>query len=241
MGEHVQALRVSRHQPVLDAVVDHLDEMACAGRAAVQVAERGRRGARGPAGGGTRGGLAPGCGRHPASGRERRQRRLEECDRVRLPADHQAEPLLEPEHPAARADVEVADSGGLELIGATDVVPIVRVAAVDEHIALGEQRPQLADHRVDDRRRHHDPHGPRRRKHTRQLRQRVRPLRALRSQRRHGRGLAVVGHALVTALHQAPHHVGAHAPEPDHPDPHRLSPRAHAAGKSHAFCRRQRS
>ena len=36
--ENVQALRVGRHQTVLDAVVNHLDEMAGAGGAAVKIA-----------------------------------------------------------------------------------------------------------------------------------------------------------------------------------------------------------
>ena len=36
LGQHVEALGVCRHYPVLDAVVDHLDEVASATRAAVQ-------------------------------------------------------------------------------------------------------------------------------------------------------------------------------------------------------------
>ena len=43
LGEHVEALGVGGHQPVLDAVVDHLDEVPGAGRAAVQPAPLGRR------------------------------------------------------------------------------------------------------------------------------------------------------------------------------------------------------
>jgi hypothetical protein len=34
----------------------------------------------------------------------------------------------------------------------------------------------------------------------------------------------IVRHALVSTLLQTPHHVGAHAPKPDHPDPHRDLP-----------------
>ena len=41
LGQHVEALGVGGHQPVLDAVVDHLDEVAGAARTAVQPAPLG--------------------------------------------------------------------------------------------------------------------------------------------------------------------------------------------------------
>src|SRR5207302_11159251 len=105
-------------------------------RSAVQVAERGRRGTRGPATGGAGGGVARRWGRDPATRRERRQRRLEQRDRLRLAPDHQAVALLEPEHPAAGADVQVADARGLELPVAADVVVLVGLGPyVDARVA----------------------------------------------------------------------------------------------------------
>ena len=100
--EHVQALGVRRHHPVLDPVVDHLHEVAGAGRPAVEVALlRGRRVA-GPPGGArarrrrrarsSRGSGRGGSRRRPrrrSSGRTRararRRRRSSRCPRSGRP------------------------------------------------------------------------------------------------------------------------------------------------------------
>ena len=79
--EDVEALGVRLHQPVLDAVVDHLHEVARARRAAVQPALLlGRRVAR--AAGRADGGVD--------SRRERLQHRREPADGLVVAADHQA-------------------------------------------------------------------------------------------------------------------------------------------------------
>ena len=98
--EDVQALGVGGHDPVLDAVVHHLHEVAGAGRPAVQVAALG--GAR-IAGAARRalGGLD--------AGRERGEDGVEARDGLVVAADHQAVAAIEPEHAARGADVEVVE------------------------------------------------------------------------------------------------------------------------------------
>ena len=102
MLQDVEALGVRGHDPVLDAVVDHLHEVAGAVRAAVQVA-RSRRSPGRRCGPGVRGAAS-------TPGRDRGEDRVEVRDDVVLAADHQAEAALEAEHAAARADVDVVDA-----------------------------------------------------------------------------------------------------------------------------------
>jgi len=110
MGQNVQALRVRGHQSVLDAVRGPFSRSGPrhAGRSADSPCCG--RGTRGPA---TCGSDAC-CRGHAVAWRKRRQRRLHERDRLRVATDHQAVPLLETEHAAARADVEVVNARRLE-------------------------------------------------------------------------------------------------------------------------------
>ena len=120
--------------------------------AAVEVALLGR----------ARGTGAPGRAlRRVDAGRERGEDRVEVRDDVVLAADHEAEAALEAEHAAARADVDVVDALRAKRVGAVDVVAVVGVAAVDDDVALGEQRRELVERRLDDRGGHHDPDGAR--------------------------------------------------------------------------------
>ena len=123
--EDAEPFREGGHEPVLDAVVDHLHEVPGAALAAVEIAVL------------LRGDLVParrarGC---VDPRRERREDRLEPPERVLVAADHQAEPALEPEDAPARPAVEVVDPARSELLGAADVVRVVRVAAVDDRVS----------------------------------------------------------------------------------------------------------
>src|SRR6266540_1849651 len=112
----LEAFGVGLHQAVLDPVVDHLHEVARAGRADVR----------------------------PAPGRgERLEDRPDSPDRLVGAAGHQAEALLEAPDPAGDADVEKVDPVlGSFSIAPLRVVE-VRVAAVDDHIAGLEDPEQL--------------------------------------------------------------------------------------------------
>jgi len=103
----------------------------------------------------------------------------------------------------------------LELCGAVDVIVIVGIAPVDEDIARGEERAQLArlpHPRVAAGTMIHTARGGESSRTS--SCGGVRRLRTVRRHRPHRLGPRSVGHALVATLQQAPHHVGAHAPEP---------------------------
>src|SRR5262249_34473100 len=80
--QDMDPLAIAAHQPVLEAVVDHLAEVAGARRAAVHIAALGSR-------------LAPlatgDARRSPDAGCERRKDRIEPRHHFGLAADHQAE------------------------------------------------------------------------------------------------------------------------------------------------------
>ena len=148
VAEDIQPLRVGGHDAVLDAVVDHLDEVARAARTAVQVAVLG------------------GAAYLLPTGRARRrldtwgqggENGVEALDDGFLAADHQAVAPLRPPDPAAGPDVHIVDALGFQLGGAADVIVVIGVAAVDDHVVAFEQWDKRLQRRIDHRRRHHHP------------------------------------------------------------------------------------
>ena len=74
---------------------------------------------------------------------------LEQSDRLVRAARHQAvAPLLAP-HPAARPAVDIGDARPVERCRASDVIVVVRVAAVHDHVTGREQRHEVAEHGID--------------------------------------------------------------------------------------------
>src|SRR5882762_11125024 len=112
MPQDIEALRIGLHQPVFDAVVDHLDEMAGATRPAMQVALPGAR-------------VAPlamrRCRNIALPGRQRAKDRIEPLDHGLLAANHQAITAFEPPDPATGADIEVMDALLAQGGGARDI------------------------------------------------------------------------------------------------------------------------
>ena len=128
----LEALGVGLHEAVLDAVVDHLDEVPGAGRTAVQPAVVGRR--------------------------EVGQRGREVRDRLVGAADHEAVADLVAPDAARGARVDEDDA----LLGQRRRAPLAvgeaRVAAVDEDVALAQQARELVDRLLGDiARGHHHP------------------------------------------------------------------------------------
>src|ERR1043165_8362405 len=121
--EDVEALRIGLHQPVFDAVVDHLHEMAGAARPGMDVALPGPRIA-----------ALPGRRRRNVAraGHERAEYRIEPLHHGFLAADHQAVAALQPPHAAARADIEIMDAALPQRLGARDVVLPERITAIDD-------------------------------------------------------------------------------------------------------------
>ena len=99
--DDVQPLGIGGHDPVLDAVVHHLHEVAGTVRPAVVVAVLGLAGiAR----------AARRARRRVHARGDRGEDGGEAVDDLRLAADHQAEAALEAPHAAARPDVDVVDA-----------------------------------------------------------------------------------------------------------------------------------
>ena len=119
--QDIQAFGVRCHDAVLDPVVDHLHEVAGPVRAAMEVA---------PLGGAAELFASGRPGRRGDAGRQRGEDRVEAPDDLRLAADHLAEAALEPPHAATGADIDVVDALRSECLRATDVIVVVRVAAV---------------------------------------------------------------------------------------------------------------
>src|SRR5262249_7023763 len=117
---------VGGHHAVFDAVVHHFDEMPRAARSAMQIA------------------LLCCAANFLAARREwnisnagaqRLENRVESANGITGTADHHAVDSFQPPHPAARSDVHVVDLLLSERLGATDVVYVVRVPAVDQNVA----------------------------------------------------------------------------------------------------------
>src|SRR4051794_21539308 len=91
--QNIESLRIGLHQPVFDAVVNHLYEMSGAVRAGVDVALRRPRIT-----------SVPMRRRRdlPSPRGERTEDRIEPLDPLLVTADHQAVAALEPPHAAAR-------------------------------------------------------------------------------------------------------------------------------------------
>ena len=144
-------------------------------------------------------------------------------DDVVLAADHEAEPALEAEDAAGRADVDVVDAALLELGRLRDVVAVVGVPAVDHDVARLHGRRDLVDDRAGDAGGHHHPRGPGRpelRHHVLDRRGGHGPLGLeLRDRLR----AHVRDDDLVPVAHQPARQVGAHAPQSNHAELHRVS------------------
>ena len=191
----LEALGVRLHDPVLHAVVDHLDEVPRAG-----IAE-----------------MPPAVGR-----RQHVEDRCEALHRLLVAADHHAVADLQAPHTAGRTDVDVVDPALGERRGAADIVVPVRVAAVDDRVALVEQVGEL-EHRLlgGVARGHHHPHCPRRVERGHELLERGHAGGAVLLRGAHRLRVEVEGDDLmVRVAMDAMDHVAAHLPKPDEAELH---------------------
>src|SRR5262245_19993895 len=136
VAQNVHSFGVCGHEAVLDPVVNHLDEVTGAARPAVQVTELS----------GAADLLAPGCGRNVArTWCQRLEDGIEMPHGLLRPANHHAVAALQAPDAAAGADINVVDPLRHQLVGAADVIYVVRVAAVDEDVAALEVRHEVGD------------------------------------------------------------------------------------------------
>src|SRR5262249_38794377 len=204
-------LGVGGHDSVLDAVVDHLDEVAAAVRPAVEISPLGR----------AVGGLSPGgAGDVAGAGSKLREDGIEMLHDRRFAADHEAiSALASPDAPAG-PDVDIVDALPAKLLRTADVVDVIGVAAVDEDVAGRELGDELGDGRVHGRGWDHQPDGA----------WSLQPFHDIRGRRGADRfgprelfdrlRRPVVHHALMAAGEQAMDHVRAHTAESDHSELH---------------------
>ena len=155
-----------------------------------------------------------------ASGSERFENRVEVLDDVVFAANHLAVTALEAPDAAAGADVNVVDAFGGELLGAADVVDVVGVAAVDDDVADVELAAQFVERGVHHPCGNHKPDGARLVELLDEVVERSRTGGAFTGELLYGFGAAIVDHALVPVFLQAPHHVGTHPAQSDHPKLH---------------------
>ena len=156
------------------------------------------------------------------AGRERREERIETAHDVRFAADHQAVAALETPHAAARAAVDVVKTMGRQSLRPVHVVPIVRVAAVDDHVARRQDRDELCERVVHDGGGNHQPHDARCRELRDEIAERRAADRAVADERTNRVRGYVVHYAVEVVAQPAPYHVGAHAPQTDHAYLHRV-------------------
>src|SRR5262249_9374610 len=149
--EDVEALGIRLHDAVLDAVVDHLDEMAGPGGPAVQITFL--RGARH---------FLPARRARDvaAAGRQRLENRVEALHRLFRATDHHAVPTLDAPAAPRGADITVVQPLALQLARPPHVVLEVAVAAVEDDVARLHVLGQLVDGVLGrSAGRHHDPGG----------------------------------------------------------------------------------
>src|SRR3972149_2630126 len=108
--QQLKTLSVRLEHAVLDAVVNHFDEVAGAARPDVEKAVLGRKSFKNG---------------------------FESSDDFLFAADHHAVADLEPPDAAAGAGVDEVQAVALEAAGGPDRIFVIRVAAVDEDIVLG--------------------------------------------------------------------------------------------------------
>src|SRR6185437_811918 len=115
------------HEAIFDTVVNHLDEMAGAGRPAIKIAFLSRAGRL----------FAPRRARDIAASRRKRlEDGIQMADRLGLTSNHQAETTLETPHATAGPDVKVMNTSGLKVLGAPYVVDVVGIASIHDDVVL---------------------------------------------------------------------------------------------------------
>src|SRR5262245_59378238 len=221
-AQNIEAFRVGLHQAVLDAVVDHLDEAAGAARPAVHIAVLDARVAL----------AATRCRRNGTLARRQGAKdRIEALDGGFRPADHQAIAAFEAPTAAAGAAIDVVDLLCLECAGATNVVLVEGVAAIDDAVARLQPSTERVGRRL--RRfpsRHHHPDGTGLTEASTELGNVAGAQDVVAGEGGNGSGVAVEHDTLVPPAHEPAYDIAAHATEADDAKLHCRLPIAPVAG-----------
>src|ERR1700730_19450338 len=148
-AQNAEPLGVRRHKPVLNSVVDHLYKVPAAIGATVQIALLGGAADR----------FAPRRSRRAANAwRERRKSRVQVLYHAFFPANHHAVGAFTTPYTAARPHIYIMNFLWCEFLGATNIIEVVRVAAVNENVAVLEMRQEVVNTLITSSRRHHQPY-----------------------------------------------------------------------------------
>src|SRR5580700_3660273 len=123
--QYVEALRISRHEAVLDSVVHHLDEVTAATRPAVQIALFGS----------TSELFASCCPRDITNSRgDCFKDRIEVLHRRVRATDHHAVAAIQSPDSSTGTNIDVVNPFRGQFLGPTDIVDVVRVSAVNQDV-----------------------------------------------------------------------------------------------------------
>ncbi len=133
-----------------------------------------------------------------------------------ITADHQAVSTVHPPDSAAGPDVHVLNAVRAKFGGPTDIIVVVGIAAVDDHVVVFEERDKCLQHWIDRGRRHHHPDGAGFAQLTHEVLDRRCSHGPLVDECLNSFRMEVVNNALVPGAQKAPHHVGSHPAQSDH-------------------------
>src|SRR5262249_23706149 len=123
--EHPKTFGISRHHPVFDAVMDHFDEMAGTMRSTMHITLLRRTVDLYP---------AKRARNMAAAWRKRTEYWIDVLPPLVLAAVHHAIAAYQSPVSAARADVEIMNPLGCEVLGPANVIDVIGIAAVNQNI-----------------------------------------------------------------------------------------------------------
>src|SRR5476649_272684 len=205
MPQNVKSFGVGSHQSVFNPVMNHLNEMAGAGRPAMEITVLDRATYLFPSR----------CTRDIAAPRsERLEDWVEVQYGIALASNHQTITALDPPHATARPHIDVANTFGPQFFGSPDIINIVRVASINDGVSLLHLAGKVMHSDLYRHRGHHQPDSARRLQLSHEIVERSGPRRAFVRQVLDAVRLHVEDHAFMAAPQQATHHTGAILPRP---------------------------
>src|SRR5262249_38901732 len=225
--QHAQPLGVGGHDAVLDAVVYHFDEVAGAIWPAMQITLLGaatnfftpRRAWD----------VTHAWGQTGKDG-------IEVLDHRLFAANHHAVASLQTPDATTRSHVYVVDALRREFPGAPDIVNVIGIASIDQHVLCLEMGQEIRDRVVHDRRGNHQPDHPRFRELLDKVHERGGPNRFVLDQLVHDLRRPVEDHALMTCLEKPPCHIRTHASQTNHADLHSVFLLCNSCSDSFTSC-----
>ena len=147
--------------------------------------------------------------------------RIEASNDIDFATNHEAVPTLKSPHATARSTVDIMNAIFRELSGASDVVSVAGITAINHNIAFGKVLDKFIQGILSDSRRQHKPDGSWSVELGHKVPQRCRAGHAFTFERLHGYGVDVVHHTVVSIMDQPANEVLPHSSDAHHPKLHR--------------------